>query len=560
MLTNVHVKNLALIEESEIELKKGFNILTGETGAGKSIIIGSINYCLGAKADKDVIREGAEYALVELMFQVDDKATLDEVKRLDIPVEEDGSLLLTRKIQPARSIFRVNGETVTAKQMKELATLLIDIHGQHDHQSLLSESKQKGILDDFGGEELAKIKEEISKLYTEIKSVEKEIEDFDTDENVRARDISLAQYELDEIENAALVAGEEIELNRKHSLMMNGMKIKKNLANARECLQGEDNGALTQVGYAVRELGIASGMDENLDAISSHLSDAEQVLMDVYKEIRDYMDELDFDDEEFGAVEERIDIINRLSLKYGSTTEEIIAYGEAKRVELEKLMDGENYLESLRSKKEKLRKKYEDCAKKAHELRCIEADRLSGDITASLEELNFLKVNFTIEVLKADSESGYGTDGYDTVRFMISLNPGEKLKPLSEVASGGELSRIMLSLKTVLASRDNIDTLIFDEIDTGISGFTAWAVSKKMGELSKQHQIICITHLPQIAAMADTHFKIEKYEKDGRTVTSLSHITGDDHIDEIGRLLGGEDISDTVRANAIELIKKAGKI
>ncbi len=556
MLTNVHVKNLALIEETEINFRDGFNILTGETGAGKSIIIGSINYCLGAKADREVIREGAEYALAELTFNVSSPDILGLIKNMDIPAEEDGTLILTRRIMPGRSVFKINGETVTARQIKELASLLIDIHGQHDHQSLLSEKRQKDMLDDFAGEELAKVILDLGKDYDLLKKTEEEIESFDMDEARRARDLALCEYEVNEIDNANLTEGEEEQLLKKHNLMNNGMKIKTNLTKSEQYLSGDD-GVLSAMGYAVREINQAAGLDEAAAAIASHMSDAEQVLLDLHREILDYMESLDFDDEDFANVEERLDLIGRLSLKYGKTTKEIIEYGNRRREELIKLSEGESYLASLKKKREEILDSYLKKAEKAHKIREKEAKRLADDITESLKELNFLKVDFRIDV--TEDEENIRRDGYDDISFMISLNAGEKLRPLSQVASGGELSRVMLAIKTVLAKRDNIETLIFDEIDTGISGVTAWQVAGKIGQLAENHQIICITHLPQIAAKADTHFMIEKHEKDGRTVTEINEVSGDAHVDEIARLLGSENITDAVRANAVDLLKQAGK-
>lgn len=553
MLTNVHVKNLALIEESEISLGKGFNVLTGETGAGKSIIIGSINYCLGAKADKEVIREGAEYALVELTFETDDEALKAVIRELDIPMEDDGVLILTRRIMPTRSVFKINGETVTAKQMKELATYLIDIHGQHEHQSLLSGKRQRELLDEFAGEELAVCLEKAGELHKAYGQVVDEIESFSMDEGKREREISLAQYEVDEIEAAALVPGEEEELRQKHSKLQNAKRITDNLSRAMDYLDGNGS-VIDNLGYAVKEINTASAYDDDLAGICDHISSAEQVVNDVYREIKTYIEEFSFEGEEFDYIEQRIDVINKLSLKYGDSIEKILQYAEDRRVELEKLQDSENYLNKLKNKRDKLEAEYLSVCKKLHELRCIEAASLTKDITESLEELNFLKVAFSIEVVATENHT---SQGYDEISFNISLNPGEKMRPVSDVASGGELSRIMLALKTVLAKRDNIETLIFDEIDAGISGITAWQVSKKMGQLSSSHQLICITHLPQIAAMADGHFKIEKTEKRGKTVTNIYALDDDEKVAEVARLLGSQNLSDAAFNNARELIKEA---
>lgn len=556
MLTNVHVKNLALIEESEITLKSGFNVLTGETGAGKSIIIGSINYCLGAKADKEVIRDGAEYALVELTFETSDEKILAVIDEMDIPMEDRGVLVLTRRIMPGRSVFKINGETVTAKTMKELATYLIDIHGQHEHQSLLSVKRQRDLLDDFAGQPLAIALSKAGQLYKEYSAVNEEIETFSMDEGKREREISLARYEVEEIEAANLVVGEEEELRSKYSKLQNAKKIMDNVSRAMDLLDG--NGSIVDnLGYAVREINTAAGYDDELEAISEHIADAEQVVADVCRELKNYASDFSFEGEEFDELEERIDIINKLSLKYGDGIEKILAYASERRAELEKLEDSENYLNTLKKKKEALFGEYLEICGELHRLRKNEATRLSKDITESLEQLNFLKVSFDIRVIETEN---YTSMGNDEVSFDISLNPGEKMRPVSEVASGGELSRIMLALKTVLAKRDHIETLIFDEIDTGISGITAWQVAKKMGQLSGSHQIICITHLPQIAAMADGHFMIEKMEKAGKTVTDIYGLDDNEKINEVARLLGSNNLSDAACNNAKELISEAESI
>ncbi len=556
MLSNVHVKNLALIEESEITLRSGFNVLTGETGAGKSIIIGSINYCLGAKADKEVIRDGAEYALVELTFETGDEKVLSAIEEMDIPMEDKGVLVLTRRIMPGRSVFKINGETVTAKTMKELATYLLDIHGQHEHQSLLSAKKQRDLLDDFAGQPLAVSLEKAGQLYKEYCAVTEEIEAFSMDEGKREREISLARYEVEEIEAANLVAGEEEELRAKYSKLQNSKKIMDNIGRAMDLLDG--NGSVVDnLGYAVREINTAAGFDEDLSPISEHIADAEQVVADVLRELKSYAMDFSFEGEEFDELEQRIDIINKLSLKYGDGIDKILKYADERRTELEKLEDSENYLNGLKNKRDSLFKEYlEECGE-LHRLRSKEATRLAKDITESLEQLNFLKVAFEIRVTETEN---YTSLGYDEISFDISLNPGEKMRPVSEVASGGELSRIMLALKTVLAKRDHIETLIFDEIDTGISGITAWQVARKIGQLSGSHQIICITHLPQIAAMADGHFMIAKTEKAGKTVTDIHGLDAAEKINEVARLLGSNNLSEAACNNARELISEAESI
>lgn len=558
MLTNVHVNNLALIEETEIEFAEGLNILTGETGAGKSIIIGSINYCLGQKADKDVIREGAEYALVELSFVIESDDIKKQIEAMDVTLEEDGTLILSRKIMPSRSVFKVNGEAVTAKQMKELAAFLIDIHGQHEHQSLLSEKKQAKILDAYTGEELDNIKSELADLYSEYLDTKEKLDSLSMDEQQRAREISLAEFEVNEIENAALEDDDEEEkLNSQYKLMLNGKKIAEAVSKAVNYVSGIDGSSLELIGRALTELSDVSGVSDKADGFTDRLAEVEDILNDLSKDAKRYIDELDYSEEEFANTEQRLNVINHLTMKYGGSIIKVKDYLEKRKQELDELNRIDSVRSEMKDKIDKLEKSILTKCEKAHELRVKEAKELTKEIIAVLEELNFLKVNFDIEVSRKES---FNAEGYDDITFMISLNPGEKIRPLSMVASGGELSRIMLALKTVFADNDNIGTLIFDEIDTGISGKTAWKVSERMGVIARSHQVICITHLPQIAAMADRHFLIEKSEKDGKTVTNLNMVNEESRIDELSRMLGSDNITDTVRANAIELIENANKV
>ena len=551
MLQNVHVKNLALIEETEINLNPGFNILTGETGAGKSIIIDSINCCLGGKATKDFIREGAEQGLVELVFVCQDSAVNKYVKDNDIATDEEGVYILSRRIMQARSIYRINGETVTANQMKEFASLLIDIHGQHEHQSLLSEAKQEKLLDGFLGTEAQKLLEKINGIYSDYNSVIKEIENCSIDESKREREISLARFEVEEIENASLREGELDELTVRHKKLVNSQRIMENLSRVKEILQGED-GIIDRAGYAVKDLNMAAAFDEELENVCSLFSDAEQILEDASRELSAYMDSFEFDGQDFADLEERLNLLNHLSMKYGGDVKQIQEYCEKKKEELEKLENLDSYIKKQIKESELLQKEYDDIAGQLHAIRCVQAKVLSRDIENVLKDLNFLKVEFEILVEKTDDMRA---NGRDRVVFLISLNPGEKKRPLSQVASGGELSRVMLALKSVLAERDNIETLIFDEIDAGISGVTAWQVSKCMGRLSRSRQVICITHLPQIAAMADTHFKIEKSENQGKTRTEITGLSEEQRIQEVARLLGADHASEAALANAAALIE-----
>ena len=552
MLISLHVKNLALIKETEVNFKEGLNILSGETGAGKSIILGSINLALGARADKDMIRTGAEYALVELVFQITDEDMLSQIKELEIPVEEDGIIIIQRKIQPARSICKICGETATTKQLKELSELLIDIHGQHEHQSLLYKKNHLSILDSFAGDELSAVKNELKKTYHIYNELQKELNSFDADEGVMAKELSLAEFEYQEIEDARLVLGEDEELETAYRRMTNSRQIVEAASKAYQMTgSGDEQTAADAVGRAVRELHSIEAYDSKAAELVSELANIDNLLSDFNRSIAEYLSDMEFDGQVFADTEERLNLLNHLKLKYGGTIEKVLEYQKEVEEKIEKLRNADAYKLALQSKLKNTTDVLQKLCMKASGIRLKEAKKLSSDMVKALTDLNFLEVQFEIQVRQKEE---YSSSGFDDVEFMISTNPGEPLKSLGNVASGGELSRIMLAIKTVLASRDKIPTMIFDEIDTGISGKTAWKVSEKLGALSAGHQIICITHLPQIAAMADHHFRIAKQAVDNATVTGITQLEDFEVIEELARLLGGEEITDTVRENAKELL------
>jgi len=556
MLLSLHVKNLALIDETEVFFGEGLNILSGETGAGKSIIIGSVNLALGAKADKDMIRAGADFALVELVFRADEESVQKRIADLDLSLEEDNTILIQRKIQPARSVCRINGETVTAKQVKELAEVLIDIHGQHEHQSLLHKRKHLEILDEYAGEKLSKKKELLRKAFQEYERLRKEAEEADMDEEARRRELSLAEFEAGEIEEAALVSGEDEELEKAYRKMVNGQKIMESLSSAYACCGSEEEqGAANQIGRAIREIRSAAAFDEEVEQVQNMLEDIDSMLSDLNHSLSRMMNDMEFDEQQFRQTEERLNQLNHLKSKYGKTIDEVIAYGEAVQLKLSKLSDYEVYKEQLGKRTEEAKERTLELCLECSRIRKKNAAVLAGQMKNALVDLNFLDVQFEIQV-RSEKENIHA-DGFDEVEFMISTNPGETIKPLGMVASGGELSRIMLALKTVLAEKDRTDTLIFDEIDAGISGKTAWKVSEKLGILGKKHQVICITHLPQIAAMADNHFLIEKTADKEKTTTSIREVLEEESIKELARLLGSEKITETALSNARELKEMA---
>lgn len=555
MLISLHVKNLALIEETEVNFKEGLNILSGETGAGKSIIIGSVNLALGARADKDMIRTGAEYALVELIFQIQDSGILAAVRALDIPVEEDGIIIIQRRIQSGRSLCKICGETATAKQIKALSELLIDIHGQHEHQSLLYKKNHLEILDAFAGEELSRIKDKIKEDYHAYTGLVRELDALTGDEGMKAKELSLAEFEYNEIEEAQPSAEEDEAVEQLYKRMANGRQIAEAAARAhRYTASDAEQSAADAVGWAVRELRGVEAYDTRARELADELENIDALLGDFNRELSEYMADMEFDAETFAQTQERFNLFNHLKLKYGGNMERVLAYRQELAEKIDRLKNADAYKAQLEEQIAALYVRLKKECAQASKVRRVEAEKLSADMAAALADLNFLAVRFEIQVREREEITA---GGFDEAEFMISTNPGEPPKSLGSVASGGELSRIMLAIKTVLAARDRIPTLIFDEIDAGISGKTAWKVSEKLGALAKSHQIICITHLPQIAAMADSNFRIAKQVVDNKTVTDITCMEETEVVDELARMLGGEDITDTVRENARELIRTA---
>ncbi len=552
MLQNLHVKNLALIKETEVEFKEGLNILSGETGAGKSIIIGSINLALGEKVQKEMLRDNADTALVELVFFVDNPATLEAVRALGIEVEDE-TIILSRKITAGRAIARINGEAVSASKMREAAALLIDIHGQHEHQSLLSKRKHLEILDLFAKDLLREQKQKLSVCYREYRKLLDELEQSDSDTEERVRELSFLEYEVKEIEDANLTPGEDVELEEQFRKYSNGKKILDAIHAVQAATAEEDESASERISRAVRELAGVSGYDKRVEELEKQLTEIDNLLGDFNHEVASYLSEEEFDDETYFEIEKRLDSINHLKSKYGNTIEQILESYNSKRERIAVLKDYDEYLNQLLSKINHKKQELTQLSDEVSAIRQKESTMLTKAICQALMDLNFLDVRFTMEFRKID----FTENGTDEVEFMISTNPGEPLKPLGKVASGGELSRIMLAIKTVLAENDHIETLIFDEIDSGISGRTAQMVSEKMNELGRSHQIICITHLPQIAAMADTHFLIEKSVENDTTVSHIHELSDEESVQELARMLGGVEITDKVVENAREMKKMA---
>ncbi len=555
MLQSLHVKNLALMKETEVNFQEGLNILTGETGAGKSLLIGSVNLALGAKFEKDMLGRDGDSALVELVFHCPGQEVAQKLTQMDLEADEEGTIILTRKMQVGKSTYKINGETVTAKQVKELAEVLIDIHGQHEHQSLLHHKKHLEILDAYCGQELEALKAELAGAYKECRELEAQIEQESMDEAAKLREQSLAEFELREIEDAHVTLGEDEALAGRYRIMVNGQKITAGLS---EChmFTGNDSeaGAAGSLGRALKALRGVAGYDDRLQQLEGQLSDIENLLSDFNRDAAEYLTDYDFDAEDFQQVENRLNQLNHLKDKYGRDLEQVLAYGESRRELLEKLSDYDTYMEGLNRKLCEKKAKLEDLCQQVSEIRRKNSGELQEKLLESLKNLNFLTVEFLIQVKQTEHIS---SNGYDEAEFMISTNPGEAVKPLSQVASGGELSRVMLAIKTVLAGKDAIDTLIFDEIDAGISGKTAWKVSGQLNQVAQQHQVICITHLPQIAAMADAHYVIEKSSTGEQTITDVHRLDAEDSLAELARLLGSDVLTDAALQNAREMRNQA---
>ena len=550
MLQSLHVKNLALIQEAEVEFGPGLNILTGETGAGKSILIGSINLALGKKLSREMIREGADSALVELVFDTENPKVEQALKEMEIE-SLHGQVLIVRKMTGSRSISKINGETCTTAQVRRIASLLLDIHGQHEHQSLLYTDRQLEILDAYGKEEIDPLRARVREAFRQWKELRDSLKEYELDEDARMREISFLEFEIREIDDAQLRDGEDETLEQAYRKMSNARNIVQALAAVRAMTgDGEGQSAGEQIGRAVRELSQIAGMDESLQQMQSSLLTIDDLLNDFNRELAGYMEEFTFSEEEFYETEKRLDEINRLKVKYGDSIPAIRRYQEEKQEKLEKMLHFEEQKEKLQKEEEKARQTLEECSQELSGIRCKYAGCLSKSIEEGLKDLNFLHVIFQIQFGRT---AQYTENGFDTIEFRISTNPGEPVKALAKVVSGGELSRIMLAIKTILADRDETESLIFDEIDTGISGRTAQMVSEKMAQIGRRHQVLCITHLPQIAAMADQHFEIRKDVVDQDTVTRIHALDEESSVRELARMLGGAKITDSVLANAEEM-------
>lgn len=551
MLRDLHVKNLALIRETEVSFDKGLNILTGETGAGKSLLLGAVSLALGERIPKELLRSDTE-ALIELTFETDPE--LDQ-KLKDLEIEpEDGTIILSRRISEKKSIARINGETVPLSKMREASSLLISIHGQMEHQILKKKSTHLDFLDRFGGAAVSEAKEAYEEIYRAFREKEKEYGNTDLSEEQQKRELDLLTYEVREIEEADLKEGEDKEVEEEFLRLSNASKIREALGAAKEYVTQGENSASWQVNRALGELSKAVAYDPSLQELCDELNNIDALINDFQRDMGMYGEEGEGDEERLYRLTERLDLINRLKQKYAPEISDILKTLEEKRERADFLQSLAEHKEALFSELSELKEQRQEAADLLSAEREACRARFDEAMTEALSDLNFLDVRFTTEMEKLPEP---GPNGQDDVQFLIALNPGEPELPVQKVASGGELSRIMLALSAVVTGPLDVGAVIFDEIDAGISGRTAQAVSEKLSAISRGTQILCITHLPQIAAMADQHFLIEKDAEEGLAVSRIRELSEEEIVEELSRMLGGVSVTDAAKQNAIEMRTQA---
>ena len=546
MLELLHIENIAIIEAADIEFAPGFNALTGETGAGKSIVIDSLSAVLGQRTSRELIRTGAEKAFVSAAFS---GMAPELTEELGIQPEADGTLLLQREIQTdGKNVCRVNGRPVTVGQLRALGARLLNIHGQHDGQQLLDEEQHIVYLDSFGRvESLAITYAEKYKNFTDIR---RQIGALQMDEAEKARRVDTLQYQIEELRRAKLTPGEEEELTARRGMLRNAEKFLDAVAGADYALNGDDSGggALSALRQAQDALGGVRHLDDAFGQLYERLGEAYSEVYDIAATVEDKRGELDVSPGELDRVESRMDLLYRLKKKYGATVEDMLDYQARCEAELAQIEDAGDTLARLEQALSKAEKEARQAAQALSDARKAAADRLTAQILTELQQLDMGKIRFAVDF----AEKPLDSDGMDTVRFLMSANVGEELRPIHKIASGGELARIMLAMKNVLSEQDHVGTMVFDEVDTGVSGRAAQKVAEKMARISRRKQVLCVTHLPQLAAMADTHFSVEKGERGGRTYTEVRRLDREQRRRELARLTGGSHVSQTMLDGAEE--------
>ena len=553
MLKSLKIENVAIIESAAIEFGCGLNVLTGETGAGKSIVIDSINAILGERTSRDIIRTGAQSAKVYAVFEDVNERVRNFLDENGIDCE-DGVLIINRTLsREGKNVCRINGAPVTVSMLREIGGELIDIHGQHDNQSLLSPEKHCGFVDSFAGN--ADLIADYREKYGRLCEIRSKLKKLTTDESSKSQRIDFLTYQIDEIEKAEITIGERDELKARKSLINNSQKVIESLNIAYEALKA-DGAGIDMITDAESEIANASAYMETLGEASEKITDIRYELEDIAETVRDAMTEVDFDPSELEDIDERLDLLYRLSKKYGDTEEEMLEYLEKARVELDNIAFSEERVKELQKQEKEALAETETAACKLTESRKTAGEKLSNAICSELEFLDMPNVRFVVKC----NDIGLTENGKDEIEFLISANAGEEPKPLAKIASGGELSRIMLAIKNVLAETDGVDTMIFDEIDTGVSGRAAQKIAMKLRSASKGRQVICVTHLAQIAAQGDVHLYISKSVSDGKTYTNIKSLIEEERVAEIARIMGGMEITKLQFESAREMLANAGNL
>ena len=558
MIDHLRIENVALIDEVEVTFAPGLNVLTGETGAGKSILVDSINFLLGGKATRELVRAGADFAFVEGILECTDPFVKAGLSEFGIDTD-DGQIVLSRMMQAdtGKSVCKINRRTVTVGMLKEVASLLVDVHGQHEHQSLLDSNKQMRLLDQFCGSELESLKQNLADHLKKYRETDRAIKNIAGIGNQRDAQIEIWRFQLAEIEKAALKPGEEETLTGKRNRLSSLDKLEKNASGALELLYRSTNFQLCaadQVSRASAMIAEIARIDVAREPLLAQTVEASQLLQDIVAHLRDYVDELDADPNELEKIETRLDIIYRTKKKYGGDVEFVLKKQQELQQNLDNLENSDAEIARLKQVRRKIVTEITTICDQINALRTGAAAKVAAGISDVLADLGMKNAKFFIDIQR---KTAFGPDGNDSVEFMIFPNPGEPEKPLKRIASGGEMSRIMLAIKTVLADADHMDTVIFDEVDTGVSGRTAQQVAEKLMGISRRRQISCITHLPQIAAMADTHFLIEKFVEGQRTVTRVFPLQNEAMTSELARLIGGAQITEATMAAAREMKTQA---
>lgn len=562
MLRELHIKNVAIIEETSVEFNEGFQALTGETGAGKSILIDSINMALGGRSNRELIRTGAEFASVDLAFEIESDDTIQNLAELGIDCE-DKTVVISRKIQAdGKSKCHINGRLTPLNVVREAGALLITIHGQNDNQSILSPKMHIRFVDEYGNN--FKLLEEYRTQYEKVREIKTEIAALESDEREKDKLIELLTFQTDEITEAKLKSGEEEDLEERRNFLQNTEQLSESAEGAYYalygCEDGSEGGACDKVAEALKHLETVRGIVPKLDEFCDTLSSVKADMDDVMHELRSFSDTVEYDRDELDSIESRLSLIFNLKRKYGNTVDEIIEYGEKSLARLNDITKSDEKREELKVRLLQELEILDEIASRLTKSRVEAALTLQECIMNELADLDMQKMRFSAEITKlkeSDGNTKYTYDGCDNVEFLISPNPGEDLKPLAKIASGGEMSRIMLAVKSVLSDTDNIETMIFDEIDTGVSGRAAQKIAEKMSDLAKGRQILCITHLAQIAAMADSQYLIEKHSDEGKTATTVECIDGEKRIQELARIMGGVMVTDLTLNAAQEMLDMA---